>query len=95
MRREAGRVVAQPAQVDDLGDSGALGLAGNDLRRLPVALLEVGRVQRVHQVVNEPDPACDAEPTTGMATASLDGQSAVETTRCSRQLRRMAAFVVA
>ena len=53
MRREAGRVVAQPAQVDDLGDAGALGLAGHDLRRLPVALLEVGRVQRVHQVVND------------------------------------------
>ena len=46
-------VLAPAFGMEELGDSGAVGLVGNDLRRLPVAFLEVGRVQRVHQVVDD------------------------------------------
>ena len=50
---QAGPVVAEPAEVDDLGHAGALGLAGDGLGGAAVDVGEVGRAERVDEVVDD------------------------------------------
>ncbi len=55
MGRQIGRVVAEPAEVDELLDAGALGFARRRLRGLEILPLEVGAAERVDEVVRDLD----------------------------------------
>ena len=53
MRRCAGVVAAEPAEIDDLLHSRVCRLARDGLRRCAVLLLEVARAERVDEVVDD------------------------------------------
>ncbi len=55
MRREVGSVVAESAQVDDLGDARPLGFTRDGGGRPTVELGEVRRAERMDEVVDDVD----------------------------------------
>ena len=53
--REVGRVIAEPAEIDDLGDARPLGLGRDVLGHPPIELGEVARAERVDEVIGDVD----------------------------------------
>jgi hypothetical protein len=53
VRRKVGRLVSEATEVDDLADTRSLGLARRGGRGDAVTLAEVGRVERVDEVVHD------------------------------------------
>ena len=55
MCREVGRVIAEPAEIDDLGDARPLCLGHDVLGHPPIELGEVARAERVDEVIGDVD----------------------------------------
>jgi hypothetical protein len=53
VRREVIRVVAEPAEVNDLAEPSLLGCPGEPVRAASLAFLESSLAERVHEVVGD------------------------------------------
>ena len=72
VRRQLRRIVAEAAQVDELAKPGPPGLRGDGTGRGEIALLEVTRAERVHEVIGDVDPL--ESPADGFCVARVGPQ---------------------